>query len=262
MTIDKQFKIWEGVYESFTDVNGDQAIFESDRWLEKVSERALKSIALLAENAIISPVAVTHDYALPFVAALVAQTNKTLRILDFGGGLGDSFFPLVKMLPLDQPIQFTVVETHAVCNTGRELFRNDTRISFQEHIPAHGTSYDIIHCGSSIHYVKDWQWTLDCLVQVDPKFLCFGDLPASENRTFVTTQFFHGRLIPVNFFNREEFITSVKKHGFELIFQARYEGQNNETYMSALNHFNPLERLNYFCQLVFRRVNSELDARS
>ena len=259
MTIDNQLRIWEGVYESFSDANCDQAVFERDLWLEKVSERALKSMALLAENATISPVAVTQDYALPFVAAAVAEKEKVIRILDFGGGLGDTFFPLVKMLPHDQPIQFTIVETQAVCNKGRELFRNDSRISFQEHIPARGTSYDIIHCGSSIHYVKDWQEALNCFVELDPQFMCFGDLPAAENRTFVTTQLFHELLIPVNFFNRDEFITSVKKHGFELIFQARYEGRNNETYMSALNHFNPLERLNYFCQLVFRRANSKLD---
>jgi putative methyltransferase (TIGR04325 family) len=258
MTINQNSKVWEGVYETFAQAGGHPGVHEEPVWLGKVIERARQAVQLSGGPSALAPIAVTRDYALPFVAALIARREKPLRILDFGGGLGASFLPLLRMLPPDQPIDFVVVENHSVCAAGREFFKDFRQITFREEVPDSNDGYDIIHCGSSFHYVDDWQGMLKRLTTISADYLIFVDLPAADNKAFVTIQHYYGYGIPVHFWNLKEFISMVESHGYGLVFQARYKG----SYLAAdedlptLN-FDSEHRLNYISQLIFRR-NAEL----
>ena len=110
MTINNTSRVWDGIYGSFSEVATGRAVFEETIWLDKVVERARQAVLQSGGTSALAPVAVTSDYALPFVAALTARRDRLLRILDFGGGIGTSFLPFAKMLPPDQPIDFVIVE--------------------------------------------------------------------------------------------------------------------------------------------------------
>ena len=116
--MDKQIRIWEGVFDSFAEAGGEETVFEGDVWLNKINARARAALASSESECAIPPVAETRDYALPYVAALVARPGQALRILDFGGGMATSYLPLVEMLPPDQPLQYVIVENEAVCRAG------------------------------------------------------------------------------------------------------------------------------------------------
>lgn len=252
MIADNRSKVWEGVYESFADVRGDNGVFEQDVWLGKVKDRARAALEMSRSDAAIAPVGETSDYALPVVAALAARRGATLRILDFGGGLATSFIPLVKMLPPDQPLEFVIVENERVCSAGRELLSADARIRFRSDIPGAGEPFDIAHCGSSIHYVDEWVEVLNRLVSLKPRFLLFSDLPAADNDTFVTAQVFYGTYIPVRFWNLTEFVKLVENLDYRLLLKARYRGSFlGEQKEPPTEHFDPTHRLRYFSQLVF-----------
>ena len=60
---------------------------------------------------------------------------------------------------------------------------------------------DIIFCGSSFHYVKDWKEGLRQFSQRNPKIMIFSDIPAGDNEQFVTAQKYYDNRIPVRFFN-------------------------------------------------------------
>lgn len=253
MAIDKSSRVWDGVYRSFSEVPSDTPVFEDSLWLNKATERARQSLLQSVGNSAVPPVAQTSDYALPFVAALVAQREKPLRILDFGGGMGTSFFPVVKMLPANQIIDFVIVENRALCTAGREFFKDHPQISFREAIPEPGDSYDIIHCGSSLHYVDDWKGMLDRFAAIKPEYILFADLPAADNRSFVTSQIFHGHSIPVHFWNLDEFISCVQVLGYELILRSRYRGYYIDRDADLPTaHFEFDYRLAYMAQLIFR----------
>ena len=229
-------------------------MFEGTIWLNKMVKRAQDAVSSSQGDASIPPVAVTTEYALPFVAALVGARNNILRILDFGGGMGTSYAPLVPMLRAHLAIDFVVVENAKVCEKGRELFSDDPRIRFVTEIPD-GESFDIVHAGSSIHYVDDWLGLLKQFERLEPEFVLVSDLPAGDIHTFVTAQMFYGRRIPVRFWNLGEFVSAVEARGYELLFKARYRGY----YLASdeeppMAHFAPEYRLNYFSQLIFRRV--------
>jgi putative methyltransferase (TIGR04325 family) len=257
MAISEQPQLWEGVYGSFAEARGDGTVFRSETWLTKLAERARVALARAASDDAIAPVAVTHDYALPYVAALAAKPEKMLRVLDFGGGLGASFLPLVGMLPEGQPLDYVIVENESVGKLGRRMFADDRRVSFRTDIPATGECFDIVHCGSSLHYVDNWLEALAQFVDLQPTYLVISDLPAADNRTFVTAQQFHGRRIPVHFWNLREFVASAEAVGFELALKARFVGYHDAAGgVARFSHFGPEYRLDYFSQLIFRRTAS------
>jgi len=258
MAINENTKVWEGVYANFSEVRTEETVFEESIWLAKIMGRARQQVAQSDDDSAVAAVALTSDYALPFVAALTVRRGQSLRILDFGGGMGTSYLPLVKMLPVGQPIDFVVVENAAVCRAGAEFFEGDEGIRFKEDIPPPGQEYGIVHCGSSLHYIDEWEHLLDKFVALQPQYLLFADLPAADNRSFVTTQLFHGQRICVRFWNFAEFVEAVEKRGFELVFRSRYRGYYLEKDASPpTGDFDELHRLDYFSQLVFRRVDSQ-----
>jgi putative methyltransferase (TIGR04325 family) len=161
------------------------------------------------------------------------------------------------MLPAGQLLEYTIIENETVCREGRRLMSEDQRLTFRSNFPGLTESYDVVHCGSSLHYIEDWRAMLERFAAIKPAFMLFADLPAADNLGFVTRQFFHGRHIPVHFWNLREFIQAVEMLGYNLLFKARYRG----SYLAVgetlpTEHFASPHRLEYCSQLVFRRVST------
>jgi putative methyltransferase (TIGR04325 family) len=253
---DRPAPTWEGIYETFAEAGAEATVFEGTVWLDKIVARATSSLER-STGGRIPPVAVNTDYALPFVAALAASRGRPLRILDFGGGMATSYVPLRAMLPREQAIDFVVVENAAICDRGAQLFAADASVQFRTELPVAPERFDIVHFGSSLHYVDDWKGVLAGVTALEPEHLLFADLTAADNRSFVTTQRFHDRRIPVRFWNVDEFIGAVTALGYELLLKARYRGY----YLAPdselpTSNFDRDHRLTYTSQLVFRRARA------
>jgi putative methyltransferase (TIGR04325 family) len=255
MTSKKDWFIWEGIFASFADAAGEDTVFEGNVWLDKAACRARLALER-SHGSAIPPVAATTEYALPFVAALVAPSTRPLRILDFGGGMATSYVPLRAMLPLTRAIDFTIVENLAVCRAGQEIFSADKAVHFRSTMPGPPEQFDIVHFGSSLHYVEDWKATLNAAIVLRPQYILFADLPAAENRTFVTVQNYYGRRIPVHFWNLDEFTRHVQSEGYDLLLRSRYFGYYLERGAELpTSNFDDEHRLAYTSQLIFRRAN-------
>ncbi len=243
---------WEGMYPSFEAAKAESTVFEGDVWLDKVVARA-KSALERSTGGAIPPVATTTEYALPFVAAMAAKRGQPLRVLDFGGGLGTSYPPLRGMLPKEQPVDFVVVENEAVCARGRDVFAALPEVRFVSELPKPPERFDLVHFGSSLHYVDDWRGVLRAAAALRPQHMLFADLTAADNRSLVTVQRFHGRRIPVRFWNVDEFIAALAELGFGLVFKSRYRGYYVDPNAELpTKQFPPEYRLTYMSQLVFR----------
>ncbi len=244
--------IWDGVYSSFAEARGDSGVFEQDIWLDKVTGRARALLSLSEGPDSIAPIAETREYFLPVIAAMAARPGETLRVLDFGGGLASSYIPLAGMLPANQELKFVIVENESVCKAGREMFADDARAEFCAEIPDASEKFDIVHCGSSLHYVDDWKAVLARLCAFKPNYFVLADLPAADNKTFVTAQLYHGARIPVRFWNLGEFIAQVESLDYHLVFKSRYRGSYlGEKEGPSTENFDTPYRLRYFSQLVF-----------
>jgi putative methyltransferase (TIGR04325 family) len=251
---DRRQSPWDGVFDTFQEARGDATVFDGDIWLDKCLARARASLASAQTSAALSPVNETRDYVLAVVAGFAAARDGVLRILDFGGGLGTSYIPLNQAINPDKVLDYVIVETEALCRAGQRLFADDKQVTFVSELPDRMQKFDIVHCGSSFHYVDDWRGMLSRFAAFDPEYLVFADLPAADNLTFVTKQHFHGREIPVRFWNIGEFMQAVEDLGYKSEFKARYRsGFLGEAALPPTDNFDPPHRLAYFSQLVFRR---------
>jgi putative methyltransferase (TIGR04325 family) len=244
---------WDGVFNTFDEAGVSSTAFDSPLWIEKVLTRA--QALLDRSNGALPEVTQTNDYALPFIAAACSTSDRALRILDFGGGMATSYIPLRAMLPPAQRIEYIVVENAELVGAGRKLFAEHPEVRFEVSLPAPEQSFDIVHFGSSLHYVDKWLELLTQCARFRPQFLLFADLTAGNVASFVTHQLWHGRRIPVRFWNCDEFVGSVCKLGFDLVFKARFQqpGRTPESQLPMLN-FDDRHRLPHTSQLAFRRT--------
>lgn len=243
--------IWEGIYSSFAEAQGVGEVFAASTWVERLTTDYRERKAAHASGSL--KTAITTDYVLYPVAALAALRKEPLRILDFGGGLANAFYPLLGHLGETAAFELHVVENAAVCERGRALVR-DGRVAFHETLPAEG-QFDIVHAGSSLHYVDDWRATVAQFRAYIPTYVILADVPAGAiPRTVATRQNYYGATIPCWLFRLDELRAACERDGYRLAFQARFKrpylGQDIPPPMAALPS---AYRLEAFCQLLFAR---------
>ncbi|GMQ82799.1 MAG: hypothetical protein BMS9Abin05_2261 [Rhodothermia bacterium] len=248
------FAIWDGIYETFAQSSGDENVFESTIWIKKISERAKESLRAMRAESAVPAVAVNRSYILPVIGALVQARRGKLSVLDFGGGLGASYLPTIAGMPAEANVEFHVVEGEAVVKEGRKLFEDYPQLHFYSELPSLDEPIDIVHAGSALHYVEEWKSMLGALVHYAPRYLIFADLPAGNIKTFVTIQNFHGRKIPVWFWDIAEFTSAVEGLGFRYIYRCRcVETGVKAGQQLPMSNFPERYRLDYTCQLLFER---------
>lgn len=239
--------VWEGIYKSFAEIPFSEDAHEESVWLD----RSIQRIKQLRK----SPSVIHRDNLLPFLTALVHDKRKTLKILDFGGGMGFTYIPVKKALPEGCRIEYHIVEVDQVCKEAGKIFKREKDIFFHISLPAAPKTVDIVHLGSSLQYVADWKETLGKLAAYKPQYFLFMDLYAGNIPTFVTVQNYYGSHMPCWFFNIDEFIQTMKSHGYALQFSSSYLatilGKEGE---SPMQNFPPKYRLGHAHNLLFIRA--------
>lgn len=248
----KRFFIWEGVYPSFDQVPKRGPGFNQSKLVRKF-ELSLKKVRKVARAHCSVPREPRYEQSvLPVIAGIVSAEFGRVRVLDFGGGIGIDFLRLCTALPEASRIQFTVIESPRVSVAGRREFAEDDRIHFQSRLPQRLRS-DIVHIGSSLQYIRDWQRVLLDLVRVArPRYFLFTDLPAGDIPTFASAQIYYGSTIPYWFFNVSDILAVMRSLGFVLCSQSAYEYKHLGRYRNfPVSNLPPRYRLPYACNLLF-----------
>jgi len=249
--------IWEGVYASFKDVPSSGEKFEGSRWVESSEARVMELLEAAKQQGTI-PTAVSYNASLlPFVAAIIGGESGQVTILDFGGGLGLDYLRVVSGMPNPPSVKCHIVENPSICQAGERLFVDDPRVKFHTSIPDDLQTVDIVHLGSSLHYVDEWRIVIQKLTAYRPQYVLFTDLTAGDIPTYVTGQNYYGSKIPCWFFNIHEIVAALSTAGFQLIFKSTYEatilGKRQEL---PQENFPPELRLERTCSLLFSLTKS------
>lgn len=248
----RDFHVWDGVYASFAEAHGDLAVFNAAKWLERSKEKALALRERFTKEH--RTQLSTQDYCLPLLAAVCGASLHRLRILDFGGALGFSFFPVRAGLPAEIALNFEIVEQPALVRLGRELFADERGLSFHDDLDVMEGQYDIVHCGSVLQYVEDWKGLLQKLCEFRAPFLVLDDIPAGNIETYVTLQHYFGKKIPCWFWNLDQFITRVRACGYRPIFQTRYVARIlGKAGPLPMGNLPEARRLEHAVNIVFKR---------
>ena len=247
--------LWEGVYDSFQDVPVAGPGFSGSDWIENSSEK-LSSFKALTRDANTVPSVVGYtDSLLPVIAGIVQGKKKKLRILDFGGGLGFSFYQVREALATTENFELHVVDIEEVCIAGENLFHDEPQIEFHSSLAdIQDQSFDIVHIGSSLQYIEQWQDQLSVLCQFKPDYILMANIPAGDIRTFATAQNYYGSKIACWFFNVEDLSSTMLQNSYGLVFKSSYFTKVygvEQPY--PLENFKEEYRVEYPCMLLFQK---------
>ncbi len=132
----QKINIWEGVYNCWEEAPGDDDVFEGKVWVDKVTSRAQKALAAYRSNETVSRAALNKDYILSVAGAmLLPSIDGNLCVLDFGGGMGASYLPLISSVPDFEKVEFHIVEGKIICERGRETLGDFANLHFHEQLP-------------------------------------------------------------------------------------------------------------------------------
>ena len=149
-------------------------------------------------------------------------------------------------------MHYTIVESQKLCLAGGALFADHPELSFSETLP--DESYDVVHAGASLHYVRDWRRMLQRFVQMG-KWIVLSGLTAGDIPTFVTRQNYYGQFVPVWFWNVDEVISVLANLGAKLAYKSllasEYQGEFREL---PMDNFPDGYRLNRKCNLIFCKM--------
>lgn len=245
--------IWEGVYHHFSDVPVEGPGFDGETWIAN----SLKKMEALREdlerNVPLPPPGNYREGLLPLLAALTYREQKKLRILDFGGGIGFTYYQTVFGLPLTEGIEYHIVERESVCEAGRKFFGTAShKPIFHSTLPCPPEKFDIVHMGSSLQYIGDWKQVLSELCTLSRKYLLLIDVLAGNIPTFASVSHYYGSRIPVWLLNIEELLQTVHSLRYELMYQSAYPsviwGVEQEL---PMQNFESQYRLKRPCNLLF-----------
>lgn len=245
----KKFNIWEGVYDTFSDVPVYGDGFDGERWISRSLIKIKDLIKCSNENDKIHFV----DLPLYSIAADIYAKKNKVKILDFGGGMGNGFIPLCTTLPDSDNLSFTIIEGKKVVGNAEKLFINDNRINFLTELPENN-KYDIIHIGSSLQYIEKWVSLIGKLSTYNAKYFVFTDLPAGDiDRTYVSSQNYYESKIACLFFKLKDIIDTMSKNNYELIYKSNFQANISEINRHyPQDNFHKEYRINYSKTLVFK----------
>lgn len=244
------------VYKNFNDAPCSGPGFDDDFWINREKEKLTELFRKSGLEA-----SACKDYPLLPIAASLAGKSKSLKIIDFGGGLGNTYVTLCKGLSRSVDIKYTVIENEIPCDTGRAFFANKKNevgrtIKFfqkiNEAVAYNKEPIDILHIGSVLQYVEKWNEVIKELIKSEPKAIVLSDLVAGHIKPFITCQEMFGSLLPFQFFNLDSVSKFFESLGYQEIMKTHYHVQQREQFIELPTHVFPIEnRLKYGVNVLY-----------
>lgn len=249
-----EFHIWEGVAAHYDQVERIGGGFDTDFWCDRNKSRIVPELEALRAGETPES-AKFREYVLPVVVAMAAAGKARYRVLDFGGGLGNGFIPVICDVVGADRVDYVIVDNERLCRTGAELFPSVPAPVFRPDLPDETERFDLLHLGSVLPYISDWRGLLERLGRHRPRHVLLSDLLAGDFAAFATAQNSFGDKIPHWFLNLGEVIAHVESLGFRLIFKAPFVG----TFLGRqgplpMDNFPPGLRLRHASHLLFQEV--------
>ncbi len=254
MPKEQEFYIWEGVYKEWNEApETKENAFNSTKWLDDLVIQAKASLGDFQKcDEEISGNAKSRDNILSVVVSMLNKEVCPIKVLDFGGGLGSSYFSVLESLHTNKDLEFHIVEGQRICEMAKELFPNNMGLYFHNELPKDSGGFDIVHAARSFQYVDDWRGLLSSFARLEPRYLILAGALAGDIDPFVSIQNYYGYKISVRFLNLQELIDEAEKHGFKLIHKSLHVSKRlGKEGVLPMGNFPEKFQLEYPCQLLF-----------
>ena len=240
----KKFNIWEGVYKKQpSDTAVETSYFSTNKWLNKSIERTKKNFYIKDDNYFVD----NH------LDSFCCGFGKKLKILDFGGGIGDIFF-LTKNSFYN--LNISIYEPQKKIRlAGQKIFKKYKNIKFLKDISKFSKSkkYDIIYLGSVMQYIYDLDDFLKFISKINFTYLFLYDVMSDKNPNFYSKQLFYGKKMTVKFYNLKYLLKKLSDYKLKKIFISNIKRNiRNETVSLPMKNFDKKFRINYAKTIILK----------
>ncbi|PPL00520.1 methyltransferase, TIGR04325 family [Parapedobacter indicus] len=168
---------WFGDYSSWEDASCETGGYHQANILKKTRNALLK---IRDREAIYERDSVLFDkkeYPFPIIACLLhiaAKRENTLRVIDFGGSLGSTYFQLKDFLSPLNTLRWHVVEQPMYIEAGRQDFENEQLKFYHTIVESMAIEQpDVILLSSVVQYLAKPHDFLSELVKYEVEYLLF-----------------------------------------------------------------------------------------
>jgi putative methyltransferase (TIGR04325 family) len=168
---------------------------------------------------------------LGLLAATVSAGQHAVRVLDFGGGVGQAFVQLLSTLRGATAVGYRVVDLDGVCAAGRQLFADDKRITFRTDWADIEEPVDVVYASSALPYVHDYEASLRRLMALKAPYVLLTKVAAGDFPPYAARQLnLAGQVLAYWFLNVAELIEIMSSGGYRCVYNEqvgrRYDQRN------------------------------------
>jgi len=212
------FSDWESAANAAEGYDGDDIIKKTANSARKV----LNGEAVYERDSVIFD---KIEYAWELLTSLffVAAERPSLKVIDFGGGLGTTFQQNRRFLQrLHKQVEWKIVEQPRFIEIGKKEFEGKGLTFYNTIAEASKDIVDVILFGSSICYVNNPYQYLREAVETNANFIIFDRTPISftDHDEFVLQNIsppIYKASYPLRVFNRQNLLKVFYQNEYELI---------------------------------------------
>ena len=114
---------------------------------------------------------------------------------------------------------------------------------------------DIIHFGSSFHYIENWKSILKECIKCKPEYFIFADIPCGEiDRTFSTNQSYYKKKIPIWIYKEDDIVKFLEANNYQVSYKSNFKSEfiKNHKDVLPMTNFPKELRIKYPKQMMFK----------
>lgn len=228
--------------DSYSELNITQRIYDAARSRYELSDFFPQPIASEYNH--------IRDITSLCVALLCAEVEKTISVLDMGGGFGVSFVELIQRSQLNN-FDYTVCEIDRFVEYYRtNPFFKEKNISIVDSVADTARHYQLLIMGSSLQYFPNTEGIVQQLIghAQNPNYILLTHTPITQHPSFATLQVnMDQKSIPSWIFNANSLIDLFKENKYRCIYKsAIYREHLFDDFKDAETHYRS-------ANLIFKR---------
>ena len=186
---------YSGIYLNFKEVQNEFEILDHYSSSEQFSITVEQAKKLLSVSETESFVNIGWaSQRLNFLPNFLPALNlESLKILDIGGGFGETYLHLKRSIRCT--IRYDIIELEKTVEAGAAIFSHVDDLNFYTLEKYSTNKYDLVYFGSSLQYFENWKEIIMIALVSDPKFVLISDTTVGEVPTFVCAQVNDSRTI-------------------------------------------------------------------
>ncbi len=185
---------WKGDYSTWQQAKRASTGYEKDNILRAV-ENAVSQVK--SGKAVYERDSVIFDeiqYSWPLLTGIMLASVKTgsVKVLDFGGSLGSTYYQNKKFLDIIDSVSWSIVEQKHFVEIGKKKFE-DERLKFYYSVEEclKKEQPNVLLLSSVLQYLEKPYEILDLLLQYDFSFILLGLTAVSTEKEKLTVQYVH-----------------------------------------------------------------------